>query len=215
MRGTALFLSRENERVGPGDFGVVHDQHLRQVRERISHLVDVQGDEIGQRVRRLGGEVEFGRLAEPDLLNRELLPKVARLGIVDRASALGCEHQRGHRYSPLWLQRGEQGQVDLAARDTRLEVLGRDQEGRRERIRFLFHIRRRKTVHDHVGQFVAQGKAHAVRWLRLVYDDEWWRTWNREGHAGHGRPAQVRMHDDDAGVLHDRGEILNWTVGEP
>jgi hypothetical protein len=44
--------------------------------------VDVQGDEIGQRVRRLGGEVEFGRFAEPDLLNRKLLPKVARLGIL-------------------------------------------------------------------------------------------------------------------------------------
>jgi hypothetical protein len=80
-----LFVTGQVDRVRLGQFGFVHDQHLRKVAERIAHVVDVERDQVVERTGFFRREIEFGWLARLDVVDVELLPQVLRLGVVDGA----------------------------------------------------------------------------------------------------------------------------------
>ena len=72
MRGPPLFLTGKIDRVRLRDLALVHNQHLRQVAQRKAHVIDVERDEVVERTRVLGREVEFGGLARLDVAVRGL-----------------------------------------------------------------------------------------------------------------------------------------------
>ena len=134
------------------------------------------------------------------------------MGVVGNRADLFCPvEKRCHGHTPNRFQRGEPLDREATSGKVGPNIARRHEQRRRERVRLVFHFRRRYLMHDNMPKFVREAEPLPISRHVAVEEDARWhvRYLNRE--AIHLERGEVTMDDDAASSFYpySRGRSRN------